>query len=62
MPEEAHVLEYIRAINSRQYDELKDEDTTMTTLSNGTGVEKSAERYLRGKNGRVTFESTPTGI
>lgn len=59
--EEAHILGYIRAINSRQYDELKDEGYDNDDLIGQTGVEKSAERYLRGKNGRVTVELDAEG-
>ena len=59
--EEAHVLGYIRAISSKQYDELKDEGYDNDDLIGQTGVEKSAERYLRGKNGRVTFEVDADG-
>jgi penicillin-binding protein 2 len=59
--EEAHILGYIRAINSRQYDELKDEGYDNDDLIGQTGVEKSAERYLRGKNGRMTIEVDADG-
>ena len=59
--EEAHILGYIRAINSRQYDELKDEGYDNDDLIGQTGIEKSAERYLRGKNGRMTVEVDADG-
>lgn len=52
----AHVLGYIRSINSKQYDELKDEGYDNNDLIGQTGVEKSAERYLRGKNGKISIE------
>ena len=52
----AHVLGYIRSINQKQYDELKDEGYNNNDLIGQTGVEKSAERYLRGKNGKVSIE------
>jgi penicillin-binding protein 2 len=57
----AHVLGYIRRINSSQYDSLKDEGYDNNDLIGQTGVEKTAERYLRGKNGKMSIELDDTG-
>jgi penicillin-binding protein 2 len=54
--DEAHVLGYIRSISQKQYDELKDEGYDNNDLIGQTGVELSAERYLRGKNGKMSIE------
>ncbi len=59
--EEAHVLGYIRRINSNQYDSLKDEGYDNDDLIGQTGVEKTAERYLRGKNGKMSIEVDDEG-
>ncbi len=57
----AHVLGYIRRINSSQYDSLKDEGYDNDDLIGQTGVEKTAERYLRGKNGKMSIEIDDSG-
>ncbi len=59
--DEAHVLGYIRAINQRQYEELKEEGYDNNDLIGQTGIEKSAERYLRGKNGKMSIEVDADG-
>ena len=58
---EAHVLGYIRRINASQYDSMKDEGYDNDDLIGQTGVEKSAERYLRGKNGKMSIEIDDSG-
>jgi penicillin-binding protein 2 len=57
----AHVLGYIRRINSSQYDSLKDEGYDNDDLIGQTGVEKTAERYLRGRNGKMSIEIDDSG-
>ncbi len=57
----AHVLGYIRRINSTQYDSLKDEGYDNDDLIGQAGVEKSAERYLRGRNGKMSIELDDSG-
>ncbi|MGE5613380.1 MAG: penicillin-binding protein 2 [Bacillota bacterium] len=59
--EEAHVLGYIRSISQSQYDSLKDEGYDNDDLVGQTGVELVAERYLRGKNGRISIEVDANG-
>jgi penicillin-binding protein 2 len=59
--EEAHVLGYIRSISQSQYDDLKDEGYDNDDLVGQTGVELVAERYLRGKNGRISIEVDANG-
>ncbi len=57
----AHVLGYIRRINSSQYDSLKEEGYDNDDLIGQIGVEKTAERYLRGKNGKMSIEIDDSG-
>ena len=52
----AHVLGYIGAISSSQYDNLKDEGYENNDLIGKAGVEKTAERYLRGRDGKKSIE------
>lgn len=62
----AHLLGYVRTISSDEYKELKDQGYKINDLIGKEGIEKSAESYLRGKegtrkvevdtNGRQTFE------
>jgi len=59
--DEAHVLGFIRAIDQNQYDNLKDEGYSINDLIGQTGVEKSAERYLRGRDGKRSIEVDTSG-
>ncbi len=60
--DEAHILGYVRAIAQNEYDELKDEGYNNNDLIGKAGVEKSAERYLRGADGKMSIEVGTTGI
>lgn len=59
--EEAHVLGYIGAINQSQYDNLKNEGYSNNDLIGQTGVEKTAEKYLRGRDGKRSIEVDTSG-
>jgi len=59
--EEAHVLGYIGAISQEQYENLKDEGYNNNDLIGKAGVEKTAERYLRGKDGKRSIEVDTSG-
>lgn len=54
--EEAHILGYVRAITPEQFDSLKEEGYDNNDLIGQTGVEKIAERYLRGRDGKKSIE------
>lgn len=58
---EAHVLGYVRAINSQEYDSLKDEGYGNDDIIGKTGVEYAAERYLRGRDGKKSIEVDTNG-
>lgn len=58
---EAQVLGYLRAISQEQYDNLKDEGYANNDLIGYAGVEKVAERYLRGRNGKKSIEVDTSG-
>lgn len=58
---EAQVLGYVRRISQTQYDNLKDEGYDNNDLIGFAGVEKTAERYLRGKNGKMSIEVDTSG-
>lgn len=58
---EAQVLGYLRAISQNQYDNLKDEGYRNDDLIGFAGVEKVAERYLRGRNGKKSIEVDTSG-
>lgn len=59
--DEAHVLGYIRAISQNQYDNLKDEGYNNNDLIGQAGIEKVAERYLRGRDGKKSIEVDTSG-
>ncbi len=59
--DEAQVLGYIRSIDQKQYDNLKDEGYENDDLIGWAGVEKIAERYLRGRNGKKSIEVDTSG-
>ena len=46
-----HVIGYMGAISSKQYDELQSSGYTMNDSVGKSGVESYAERYLKGMNG-----------
>lgn len=53
---EAHILGYVRAISAEELEEHKDEGYDRDDIIGKTGIEKSAESYLRGKDGKKTIE------
>ncbi|NLV36299.1 MAG: penicillin-binding protein 2 [Clostridiaceae bacterium] len=59
---EAHILGYIRSISQGQYDNLKDEGYDNNDLIGKTGIELTAERYLRGVNGKMSIEVDSNGL
>ncbi len=59
---EAHILGYIRSISQSQYDKLKDEGYDNDDLIGKTGIELTAERYLRGVNGKMNIEVDSSGL
>lgn len=59
--DEAQVLGYISAISQDQYDNLKDEGYENDDLIGVAGVEKEAERYLRGRDGKKSIEVDTSG-
>lgn len=59
--DEAHVLGYVRAINATQLESLKDEGYESNDIIGQTGIEKAAERYLRGKDGKKSIEVDISG-
>lgn len=59
--DEAHVLGYIRAITQNQYDNLKEEGYDNNDLIGQVGIEKTAERYLRGNDGKRSIEVDTSG-
>lgn len=58
---EAHVLGYVRAISSEQLESLKEEGYDSSDIIGKTGIEASAERYLRGKDGKKSIEVDVSG-
>lgn len=46
-----HIIGYVGAISSRQYDELQSAGYTINDITGKSGVELFAERYLKGANG-----------
>lgn len=57
----AHVLGFVRAISAEQYDVLKDEGYSNADIIGQAGVEKTAERYLKGKDGKKSIEVDTDG-
>ncbi len=55
------VLGYVRSINSGQLEDLKDEGYDSNDIIGQAGVEKSAERYLRGRDGKKNIEIDTSG-
>lgn len=51
-----HVLGYVGRISSNQYDVLSSQGYSQTDIIGQSGVESSAERYLRGVDGLQTFD------
>lgn len=53
----SQVIGYVRAISGEEYEELKDVGYSMDDVVGKTGIEKSAENYLRGTKGtRVVYK------
>jgi len=58
----AHVLGYVRPISAEEYKELREEGYKNDDIIGKTGIEKQAERYLRGKNGRKKVGVDTNGV
>lgn len=56
-----HILGYVRSITAEQLEELKGEGYSGNDLIGQAGIEKAAERYLRGKAGKKSIEIDYTG-
>lgn len=56
-----HILGYIRGIDADEYEALKSKGYGYNDLIGKTGVEKSAEEYLRGLDGKRTIEVDTNG-
>ena len=53
----SQVIGYVRAISPEEYEDLKDKGYSMDDVIGKTGIEKSAEEYLRGTKGsRVVYK------
>jgi penicillin-binding protein 2 len=57
----AHILGYVRPITSEQLNVLQDEGYDSSDIIGQTGVEKSAEKFLRGKDGKRIIEIDISG-
>lgn len=57
----AHVLGYVGPVSSSEYRDLKDYGYRMIDLVGKTGIERSYESYLKGKNGAVQYETDSRG-
>ncbi|HOJ77172.1 MAG TPA: penicillin-binding protein 2 [Bacillota bacterium] len=51
-----HLFGYIREIDQKELEQLKDEGYQMGDLIGKTGLERTYEKYLRGVEGRKVFE------
>ena len=51
----SHILGYMGAISSSEFNELKDSGYTMNDKVGKSGVERFAERYLRGIDGKTPY-------
>lgn len=58
---EAHLLGYVRAINTEQLESLKNEGYDSNDIIGQTGIEKSAEKYLRGSDGKKSIQVDVSG-
>ncbi|NJD03214.1 MAG: penicillin-binding protein 2, partial [Ruminiclostridium sp.] len=58
---EAHVLGYVRAIDSEELESMKEEGYDSSDIIGKTGIELSAEKYLRGKDGKKSIEVDVSG-
>jgi penicillin-binding protein 2 len=56
-----HLIGYVRAINDKELADHADEGYTMNDIIGKTGVEKTAEGYLRGTNGYRRIEVDENG-
>lgn len=56
-----HILGYIRSVDAEEYEALKEKGYGYNDLIGKTGVEKSAEEYLRGIDGRRWIEVDTKG-
>lgn len=55
----SQIIGYVRAISSEEYESLKDSGYSMDDIIGKTGIEKSAEDYLRGTKGsRVVYKDS----
>lgn len=54
----SQIIGYVRAISGEEYEELKESGYSMDDVIGKTGIEKSAENYLRGTKGsRVMYRA-----
>jgi len=57
----AHVLGFIRVLNQEEYEEKKDAGYKLNDVIGKAGIEKAAESYLRGINGKKRVEVDTSG-
>ena len=57
----AHLIGYVRAIDDKELAEHADEGYTMNDIIGKTGIERTAEGYLRGTNGYRRIEVDENG-
>lgn len=57
----AHVIGYVRGITAEQYDRLQGEGYGRNDIIGQTGIELTAERYLRGMDGQKKVEVDTSG-
>ncbi|MGI6778960.1 MAG: penicillin-binding protein 2 [Acetivibrionales bacterium] len=57
----AHILGYVRGIDEKQLEALKDEGYDRNDIIGQEGIELAAERYLRGKDGYQRVEVNTKG-
>lgn len=59
----SHIIGYVRAINSEEYEALKDQGYDRNSLIGKNGIERAAESLLRGVKGtRTVYQDIDTGI
>lgn len=57
----AHVLGYVRAINGDQLEDLKSQGYDSNDIIGQSGIEKAAEKYLKGTDGSKVIEVNENG-
>ncbi len=59
----SHLIGYVRAISSEEYESMKDEGYTKDSIIGKAGIERAAESLLRGTMGtRTVYQDMDTGI